>query len=274
MLGCVDPIPLDADHFGIAAPASRQSQAYIHVKSFLSAPVSPRGRATRVDAEALEGLAADTAANTSALQRIEQALNANAVSSVSPAGVSQELVDAELVRRLTHLLKSRFLAGAHLGERVSRLATDLLSGELSLASPSAKARGLAWCARLLLGRDDRSEAERLLRAAQDLADIEEVSIAEAFRQSYAGELSGALRTLSILDSPTARSASFIVVKNGRGSEALKWLRDTGVTLADIDSDGKFFVVTTQWMQILSRSRWSAAPRSDRTTSIRHLLCGW
>lgn len=240
-----DPIPLDADHFGIASPASRQSQVYLHVRNFLTAPVSPRGRVTRVDADALEGLAADTAANSSALQRIETVLTANVVSSVAPAGASQELVEAALETRLALLLRSRFLKGARLDERASRLATDLLSGDLSSASTVARARGLAWCARLLMGREDRTEAQRLLKAARHLAEVEEVSIAEAFEQSYAGDLSAALRTLSMLASPTARSAAFIAVRNNKGSEALKWMQDAGLTLGDVDSDGKFFVIDTQ-----------------------------
>ena len=37
-----DPIPLDADHLGIASPASRKSEVYVHIKNFLK--VSPQVR--------------------------------------------------------------------------------------------------------------------------------------------------------------------------------------------------------------------------------------
>ena len=39
-----DPIPLDANHFGIASPASRASEVYVHVRGFLDAALPPRAR--------------------------------------------------------------------------------------------------------------------------------------------------------------------------------------------------------------------------------------
>lgn len=241
-----DPIPLDADHFGIASPTSRVSEAYVHIRTFLKTPLPPRGRRRLVDDDVLQGIATVTTANAGALDRIQETLSANAPSSESPAGMPRELVDAEADRRLAHLRKSRFFNGARPAEQASRLATDLLDGDLALTSPTAKARGLAWCARLLLGRPDRAEAQELVRAARHLADTEEVSIAEALEQSYAGNLESALNTLSRLDSPAARSASFIAIKNSKGpNDALDWLRKAGLTVADIDSDGQFFVISTQ-----------------------------
>jgi hypothetical protein len=239
-----DPIPLDADHFGIASPASRDSQVYGHVRTLLAAHIPGRGQ-TRVATDALEDLAAATAANSTVLQRIETAVNANAVSSASPAASSQELLNAELERRLSDLLKSRFLSGCRIYERARRLSADILDGELSTASSAVRALGIAWCARLLFSQTDRREARRLSTFARHLADIEEVAIAEAFDQSYAGDVNAALRILSSLTSRTARSASFIVVKNKQGADALTWLREAGLAFSDMDSDGKFFVMSTQ-----------------------------
>ena len=241
-----DPIPLDADHFGTASPASRESEAYVHIKDFLKASSQPRNRRRLVDDDVLQRIDAGTSTNTIALERIEKTLTAGAFSSELSTAMPLELVDAEAVRRLTRLRQSRFFIGARPDEQASRLAGALLNGDLALASAPTKARGLAWCARLLLGRPDRAEIPELVRTARNLADTEEVSIAQAFEQSYAGDLEGALDTLSRIQSGAARSAAFIVIKNKKNrEEALAWMRKSGLTLADLDSDGHFFVIATQ-----------------------------
>jgi hypothetical protein len=37
-----DPIPVDANHFDIAAPGARDSETYRHIRSFLASPAPPR----------------------------------------------------------------------------------------------------------------------------------------------------------------------------------------------------------------------------------------
>jgi hypothetical protein len=241
-----DPIPIDADHFGIASPTSRDSEVYVHIRNFLRAPISPRSRNRLFDNDKLQQIAVGTGDNTAALQRIERTLEAGALSSVTPVVIPRELVDAEAERRLSRLRKSRFFVDAKSEEQASRLATDLLSGDLALASDIVKVRGLAWCARLLLGRPDRTEGQKLARAARQLATTEEVAIAEAFEQSYAGDLNAALATLSKLESPAARSASFFVSQHTKGAnEALDWFRHAGLTFASLDADGKYYVIFAQ-----------------------------
>jgi len=241
-----DPIPVDSDHFGIASPSSRQCEIYVHIMNFLKGRISHRGRKTLVDMQTLQSIAIGTVANATALERIEDTLSANAGAAGTSVVIPRELVDAESDRRLAHLRKRRFFVGAKPDEQALRLAADLQVGDLSLASPQAKARGLAWCARLLLAHGERGEAHELLIAARRLANLEEVRIAEAFEQSYSGDLSGALNTLAAVDSPAARSASFIAVKNNKGpNEALDWLGNVGFTIASVDPDGKFFIIATQ-----------------------------
>lgn len=181
-----DPIPVDADHFALASPSSRQSEIYVHIRNFLKERLPLHGRKTLVDAETLQGVAADTAANVKTLERIENALKTTAVATERTAVLPRGLVDAEVARRLANLRQSRFFVGARPEDGATRLAADLMDGDLSFASADAKAQGLAWCARLLLGREDRTQGQELLRVARQHAEVEEVSIAEAFDQSYAG----------------------------------------------------------------------------------------
>ena len=240
------PIPLDANHFDIAAPASRTSETYVHLRHFLTeppTPVSPRGS---LPDEFLQRTATRTDSNTTALQRVEQNLAAQVLSPSPSPSLPLALVDAEALRHLTRLKRSRFLYGARPREQASRLARALLHGDLNLASSPTKARILAWCARILIPDVDSPHGPQLLQTARSLADTEEVRIAAAFQRSHSGDLPGALAALSEIGSPAARSAAFISVKNNSGPvEALAWLRRSGLALSDLDSDGRLFLIETQ-----------------------------
>lgn len=241
-----DAIPLDADHFGIAAPTSRLSQAYVHIRDFLAPIRTPRPANASLPIEILDGVARGTKENTETLRRIENTLNVAVAASTPPVLVPQGLVDAETDRRLCHLRRSRFLVEADSQGQASRLAEALGEGELRLASNSVKARALGWSARVLMDRPDREQAKGLVRAAGQLERVEEVLIAEAFEQFHDGDLTAALGTLSKAKSSMSRSAAFIIVRKGKGpEEALSWLRQSGLTPKDLDSDGKFFVMSAQ-----------------------------
>ena len=240
-----DPIPVDANHLSVASPASPQSEVYVHIKNFLKAPSQHRRRQRLVDGDVSEMTDVDTTTNTVALKRIEETLT-SALASASPAAVPRELVDTEAIRRVTRLRKSRFFNSARRDEQALRLAEDLLNGDLATASATTRAKGLAWCARLLLGNPERTEGLKLVKAAARLADTEEGAIAEALEQSYTGNLEDALGRLSRINSRAARSAAFIAIKTKKsGKEALDWLRESDLRLADIDSDGRLFVIATQ-----------------------------
>ena len=240
------PIPLDVDHFSIASPASRKSETYIHVKNFLTAAGPTRQRHTVGDNDILHGIAAATATATATLGRIEKSLEASAVSSSPPPAIPPALVDDAVLGRLTRLRRSRFFVGAQPADNASRLAAALCGGDLASASPTIRARGLAWCARILISARDSPSVPPFLGTLRSLADIDDVLIAEAFAQSHEGDLQGALAKLSIISSPTARSAAFAAVRNERNSdEGLAWLAKSGLTPADLDSDGRFFVIAAQ-----------------------------
>ena len=240
------PIPLDADHLGIASPASRESEAYLHIKNFLKAPSQSRARKRLVAHDMLQDTGTGTTTIPVIHARMETTLTTSAFASALSVAMPREFVDAEAERRLTRLRKSRFLSGARPHEQASRLATAFLTGDLVLALAITKARGVAWCARLLLGMPGHAEGPELVRAARRFADTEEVSIAEALEQSYTGDLEGAIGKLSQIESRAARAAVFITIKNNKNQEeALAWLRKSGLTLADLDSDGRFFVIAAQ-----------------------------
>jgi hypothetical protein len=239
-------IPADSDHFGIASPKSKDSEIYCQVRDFLKefTPSSPRH--TLIANDALHTIAANSTRSTAAIERIEQRLSMGASTEGEKPRIPAYLVDAEASKRVRRLRRMRFFGGSTHLEEASRLARELLNGELETTSTLVKAQALAWCARFLLARPDRSEALSVLNEARALAGTEEVTIAEALRESYEGRHQVALGILSGLGSPIARSAAFMLVSNRPdANQSLDWLRDSGLSFSDLDSDGKFFVIKRQ-----------------------------
>jgi hypothetical protein len=177
-----DPIPIDADHYSICSPLGRSSEVFVYVRDFLAAEVSTAHGDTLL-AGAIErqreSIDAFAAQNATALGRIEEQLASGGLGNTE---LPKALVDAETMRRLADLRRVRFFGGSESNERASRLGNDLITGDLSATSKSPKSKVLAWCARLLMVRPDRSEALRLLASARALERNEEVTIAEAFQK--------------------------------------------------------------------------------------------
>lgn len=252
------PIPVDADHYSIASPSDRNSEIYRHIRDFLcqaGPPVHPRAALTDAVADqtaSIERLAQQSAGG---FERLEKSLADSAAKQTSIFRLPQSLVDAEADRRLLVLLKSRFFAGVDTQQVSSRLANDFTEGDLQATSPQKKAEGLAWCARLLLGKSDRTEAVAILEAARKLGSGAVIEITDAFRTFYDGSPEDALSRLARINTSESRSAAFIIMVHSQSSEdALQWLDDTKTDTTTMDGDGKFFVLNSQ----LKGRRWNDA----------------
>lgn len=226
------PIPVDADHYGICSPRSRDSETYKHVRDFLTKPLS-------LVQQTSSGL--NTATAVAQIVEATQAL----ASGLAKQTIPRQLVDAEVERRLSLLRKTRFFFGSAPQEEAARLMYDLLDGQLAVASQLTK-RALAWCARILIGQPDKSKGIEGLEAAKKLGKSEEISIAEALVESYENRLDEALTRLAQISTPAARSVAFLSVANAKGvSSAFEWFSQSGLQLHDLDADGKFFVLQKQ-----------------------------
>ncbi len=165
---------------------------------------------------------------------------------LAEVNLHRNLVDRETENRLERLRKVRHFDLATAIDLASHLASDLLEGELVLASADTKSRALAWSARVQLALADREVAKAIIKVAREIAVTEEVKITEALETSFEGNVALALSALSKLKSSAARSAAFIAIKfNRTPDEALEWLSLAHLTLSDLDADGKFFVIVTQ-----------------------------
>ena len=128
-------------------------------------------------------------------------------------------------------------------------------GELSGATDSVKGRALAWCARILSDRDNSDASARYLSLALTLSQHVDVSIARALLLSKDGKRQEALTALAALSVPAAKSAAVAVVASHDGwAAAVDWFDSTGVRSADLDADGKKFLLHGA----LDNARWDTA----------------
>ena len=259
------PIPVDADHFTIASPADRSSEIYRHIRDFLTRDdpeTSPQAALVQAVSEQKDSIERLTDQNATGFARLERSLVDSAARQASLFRIPQALVDDEASRRLKALRKSRFFFGVNVHENASLLAGELIEGDLQATSSATKSDALAWCARLLLSKADRTEAEAILEAARRLGRGDAIDIAAAFLAFYEGQPADALSRLAKLDTSESRSAAFMIMVHSRSPEgALQWLDDIKADIGAMDADGKFFVLNSQ----LQCGRWA-----DALTVAEHL----
>ena len=169
------PIPVDADHFGLASPKSKDSEIYRLVRDFLKQPVTTLQPRTVVNLATLDAIATDVAA----IERITQRLSATAISEGTLQEIPSSLVDDETEKRIVRLRKMRFFGGSDHVEQASRLARELLQGELFRGVPRSKGKHSSLVRSTVAPRPIPPEVLKFLDAARNLARTEEVSVVEA-----------------------------------------------------------------------------------------------
>ncbi len=240
-----DPVPIDADHFGIASPETKESEIYRNVRHILrewmAAPLPDKP-----DAGLAEQFDAVTAAVTAVGDRL---LNAS-----GGAAIPVELIDAEIQNRISRLRRARFFVGFDGLQESTALARAVTEGDLRAGSAKARAEALAWSTRVLAAKD-LAQAKASLDKARQLGNSDTAKVAGAICTAFDGDTASALGELSKISTAQSRSAAFIVVANRDGAAAaLKWLTDSGLALHDLDSDGKFFAL----QKMMETERWANA----------------
>nr|VFJ42623.1 MAG: 3',5'-cyclic AMP phosphodiesterase CpdA [Candidatus Kentron sp. FM]VFJ43315.1 MAG: 3',5'-cyclic AMP phosphodiesterase CpdA [Candidatus Kentron sp. FM]VFK05486.1 MAG: 3',5'-cyclic AMP phosphodiesterase CpdA [Candidatus Kentron sp. FM] len=194
----------------------------------------------------------------------------------------RDLVDEAIEQELSRLRKARFIAKFDGIQSAMVLSEKLVDGEFSGGADGVRCRALAWCARILTYKEP-DYAERLLAFSQKLGTCPEIPIASAVLDSARGEKRAALSALAGIDSPMSRSAAFRIVANHDGSQAaIDRLRDTDLTAADLDPDGKLALLTFQhrlglWeaagacVEGLSDNDFEEAPVLHHLAAVTHLV---
>lgn len=173
------------------------------------------------------------------------------------------LVNQKIEEEVDTLRKTRFFNEINRDDNALVLGGRLIEGELNSGTPDVRSRALAWCARLLARSEKTETAKEYLRRAKQLGTCPEISIAEAFIVSQDGNKERALGILATIHTPSARSASLMVVAHHKGAEdAVNWLKKAGINSDGLDSDGKFFLLNLQ----LEFAQWEDAEKTFRTIS--------
>lgn len=169
-----------------------------------------------------------------------------------------DLLTRTVQEALRRLRQARFFQGFDSTNNAFVLKKKIQE-EYAAAEAAARARALAWCARVLA--EDRSgDAAECVRDAQVLAPdssaVPEVGIARAVLESQS-DVEGALALLGAVGSPSARGAALEIVNNRRGNEeALSWIEQAGHSAGDLDSDGRLFFL----LILLTAGQWNEVER--------------
>ncbi|WIV98446.1 HTH domain-containing protein [Kinneretia aquatilis] len=233
-------ITVDESHTTICKPSSQDAYVYILVKDFIARPfeVAPGARlavSLERNTSQLKQLTTQSQEQTLALQAFARVVSARPQLQTMDTGV----IDAEVVRQMEQLRRSRFFVGVNTVEESRRIIASLEAGAFVLAGSAVKNDALVWCARFLattLPGEAQSILQRINRPGDELC-----SVAQAFLMQGTGNLEEALGLLAAFQSPTARGAAYICVQKAKGfDEAQTWLQQSGLTSLDLDSDAKLF----------------------------------
>jgi hypothetical protein len=163
--------------------------------------------------------------------------------------------DRQIEAEIRTIRQGRFINGYPAGQKAAELAKRIEETELAGGSSEIRAKGLAWCARLLCQPPETLErARELLKQSKAFAETDEARLAEAFIVAQQDK-DAALTLLAPMNTPAARSAALRIVTNGeQAAGAIAWVERAGLTLDSFDSEGKFFHITNE----LAAQRWQEA----------------
>ncbi len=202
---------------------------------------------------------------------------------IPPPRFPIELIDQKIKDETNILIKSRFFPEFNRTQNTLILARKVAEGEFSGGSDLTRCRALAWCVRLLSRTEELDKAERYLDLAKQLESCEEIDIADAFMSSQRGNKETALSALSRIATPVSLTTALIITIHHDGQqEAVDWLRLTGNDISDLDSDGKYYLLTchlqlgyweTAWesLDVLTDSDLDNTPILHRIRAGTHLI---
>lgn len=168
---------------------------------------------------------------------------------------AQHLQDERIEERTREISMLRHFSSFPKVDRAVALADSIINGELSGGTSKVKARSLALLARFLCVEEGKERANDWLVASIKLCPTEESKIAKAFIDAIGSGNIYAASGLLEFGSPLNHAAFFMIKRNLQGSEAaLTWLKSAGLSAQDLDSDGKFSLVST----LLSEHKWQEA----------------
>jgi hypothetical protein len=174
--------------------------------------------------------------------------------SIQQLGFLQTYSDQQIAAEIEAVRQKRFINGYPTRQKAAELAERIERTELAGGSSEIRAKGLAWCARLLCQTETLSRARELLEKSRALAQTGEAMLAEAFIEATQDKNAG-LALLAPINTPPGLSAALRIVTNAeQAGGAIAWVERAGLTLDSFDAEGKFFHITNE----LIAERWQEA----------------
>lgn len=199
-----------------------------------------------------------TAGERMVLQRLD-GLN-DQLERIRPPDTS-DLVDERIGQLVDRLRQIRFFRSVDTEAEAAIIATSVIEGRYSAATPAARSRALAWCARVTafgdtdLARSWLAEAETLM-----LETSEEVVVARAMVAAE-HDWQAALPMVVPASSPMQATATFLIIRRGLDDTgSLAAFAQMGLTPDMLDSDGRFALLSAQ----VQAADWPAALATVRS----------
>ena len=169
------------------------------------------------------------------------------------------LVDQTIEEEVSLLRRSRFLVEFDGVGRALALARRLLNDDLFGGTTSTRARALAWCARILAGKEKLDEAEKYRDFVSEMGG--DTRIVDAFICSQRESKCAALSILANDETPNALSTRLMIIGHHDGpQEAVTWLTDANLGITDLDPDGKLVLLK----YTLELGQWETALESAKS----------
>jgi hypothetical protein len=170
------------------------------------------------------------------------------------AGVADAL-ERDLALRYRRALQRLLFPELHRIDEFAPLASEILSGSLSVASANLRRIVLLRATRRTAVTGALAEAERFLAAARQIAGEEPVSPAEARILEAQGAMDGAIAKLRDEATPESRSTLLAILERARGGDAaLAWLAEERVALSDLTPGGIHTLATIYLKRDIAAAR--------------------
>lgn len=196
------------------------------------------------------------------------------IATVAPE--NSAILDAHILRELSHIRQRRFFRSSNTESDVIALCSALLDGALRGASAGIRSNALAWGARLIAYAEPELAGIYCARARQLAgAMFEELWIAEAF-VAAGQDWTAALAMLDPDATALQATAAFQIIRKGLESGAARaHAAKAGIQFEQLDGDGRFAWITSaievgQWSEALHAIRQLSEADFEQTPSLLYV----
>ncbi len=242
-----DPIMVDADHYSICKPHTKESEVYRHVSSFIEKKNEFISQQERIELK-VDGLSGEL----KNVNRVVTELDHFASTQV----FATKIIDTELKQQLERIIQYRFFNVFPTLELSIELGNTLLDdGMFAKTSVELRSKACAWIARLLCFEKSESVlVSNLIEKSKQLYSLDEQSIADAFINSNEENVQECVASLLKNISSERLSAAFMLLNKYDSNLALSWFEDANLSICELFVDGQISLL----MLLINQQRWEQA----------------